>query len=115
MLKLHWAVLGRLRNAGVTLEEVIGQHHARGVVPLRRRPLCLYDMTTDRAPLGGDRDHTVTPVVGRGSAPCGAGDQEVDLLVAAVAAAPYAPQHGDRKICKLFVFSTCFVRLLLWR
>jgi hypothetical protein len=28
MLKLHWAVLGRLRNAGVTLAEVIGQYHA---------------------------------------------------------------------------------------
>jgi hypothetical protein len=24
MLKLHWVVLGRLRNAGVTLAEVIG-------------------------------------------------------------------------------------------
>jgi hypothetical protein len=32
MLKLHWAVLGRLRNAEVTLAEVIGQYHARGVV-----------------------------------------------------------------------------------
>jgi hypothetical protein len=28
MLKLHWAVLGRLRNAGITLAEVIGQYHA---------------------------------------------------------------------------------------
>jgi hypothetical protein len=36
ILKLHWAVLGRLRGAGVTLAEVIGQYHARGVVPLRR-------------------------------------------------------------------------------
>jgi hypothetical protein len=50
MLKLHWAVLGRLRNAGVTLTDVIGQYHARGVVPLRRRLLRLCDMTTDRAP-----------------------------------------------------------------
>jgi hypothetical protein len=50
MLKLHWVVLGRLRNVGVTLAEVIGQYHARGVVPLRRRPLRLCDMTADRAP-----------------------------------------------------------------
>jgi hypothetical protein len=42
-------VLGCLRNAGITLAEVIGQYHARGVVPLRRRPLRLYDMTADRA------------------------------------------------------------------
>jgi hypothetical protein len=27
MLKLHWAMLGRLQNAGVTLAEVIGQYH----------------------------------------------------------------------------------------
>jgi hypothetical protein len=53
MLKLHWAVLGHLRNAGVTLAEVIGQYHARGVVPLRRRPLRLCDMTADRPPCVG--------------------------------------------------------------
>jgi hypothetical protein len=53
MLKLHWTVLGHLRNAGVTLAEVIGQYHARGVVPLRRRPLRLCDMTTGRAPWVG--------------------------------------------------------------
>jgi hypothetical protein len=53
MLKLHWAVLGRLRDAGVTLAEVIGQYHARGVVPLRRRPLRLFEMTADRAPWEG--------------------------------------------------------------
>jgi hypothetical protein len=28
ILNLHWAVLGRLRGAGVTLAEVIGQYHA---------------------------------------------------------------------------------------
>jgi hypothetical protein len=50
VLKSHWAVLGRLRNAGITLAEVVEQYHARGVVPLRRRPLWLYDMTADRAP-----------------------------------------------------------------
>jgi hypothetical protein len=43
MLKLHWAVLGCFRNAGVALAEVIGQYHARGVVPLRRRSLRLCD------------------------------------------------------------------------
>jgi hypothetical protein len=49
MLKPHWVVLGRLRNAGITLAEVVRQYHARGVVPLRRRPLRLCDMTADRA------------------------------------------------------------------
>jgi hypothetical protein len=49
MLKSHWAVLERLRNAWITLAEVVGQYHARGVVPLRRRPLRLCDMTADRA------------------------------------------------------------------
>jgi hypothetical protein len=39
ILKHHWAVLGRLRGAGVTLAEVIGQYHARGVVLLHRWPL----------------------------------------------------------------------------
>jgi hypothetical protein len=53
MLKLHWAVLGRLQNAGITLAEVIWQYHARGVVPLRRRSLRLYYMMTDRAPCAG--------------------------------------------------------------
>jgi hypothetical protein len=28
MLRSHWAVLGRLRNAGITLAEVVGQYHA---------------------------------------------------------------------------------------
>jgi hypothetical protein len=46
-------VLGRLQGAGVTLAEVIGQYHARGVVPLRRRPLRLYEMTADRPPRQG--------------------------------------------------------------
>jgi hypothetical protein len=53
MLKSHWALLGHLRNAGITLAEVVGQYHARGVVPLRRRPLWLCDMTADRAPWVG--------------------------------------------------------------
>jgi hypothetical protein len=53
MLKLHWVMLGRLRNAGVTFVEVIGQNHAHGVVLLQRRPLRLCDMTADRAPWVG--------------------------------------------------------------
>jgi hypothetical protein len=53
MLKLHLAMLGRLRNARITLAEVIRQYHARGVVPLRRRPLLLCDMTADWAPWVG--------------------------------------------------------------
>jgi hypothetical protein len=50
MLKNHWVVLGRLRGVGVTLSTVIGQYHARGVVPLRRRPLRVCEMTADQAP-----------------------------------------------------------------
>jgi hypothetical protein len=46
-------VLGRLRGAGVTLAEVIGQYHARGVVPLRRWPLRLCEMTADRPAYAG--------------------------------------------------------------
>jgi hypothetical protein len=45
MLKLHWPVLGRLRDAGVTMAEVI--------VPLQRQPLRLCEMTADRAPWEG--------------------------------------------------------------
>jgi hypothetical protein len=54
-------VLGRLR-AGVTLSTIIGQYHTRGVVPLRRRPLRLCEMTADRAPLDGDRDCSDPPI-----------------------------------------------------
>jgi hypothetical protein len=50
MLKNHWVVQGRLGGAGVTLSTVIGQYHARGVVPLRRRPLRVCEMTADQAP-----------------------------------------------------------------
>jgi hypothetical protein len=53
MLKSHWAVFGRLRNVEITLAKVVGQYHARGVVPLRRRTLRLCDMTADRAPWAG--------------------------------------------------------------
>jgi hypothetical protein len=48
MLKSHWAVLGHLRNAGITLAKVVEQYHARGVVPL-----WLCDMTADKAPWVG--------------------------------------------------------------
>jgi hypothetical protein len=50
ILKDHWAVLRHLRGAGVTFSDVIGQHHARGVVPLRRRLLRLCEMTADCPP-----------------------------------------------------------------
>jgi hypothetical protein len=53
ILKDHWVVLRRLRGAGVTLVEVLGQYHARGVVLLRRRPLRLCKMTADQAPWAG--------------------------------------------------------------
>jgi hypothetical protein len=53
MLKHHWVVLGHLRDAGVTLAEVIGQYQAGGVVPFRRQPLRLCEMTADRAPWEG--------------------------------------------------------------
>jgi hypothetical protein len=48
MLKSHWAMLGRMRDAGITLAEVVGQYHARGDVPLR-----LCDVTAERAPWVG--------------------------------------------------------------
>jgi hypothetical protein len=28
MLKSHWAIIGHLQNAGITLAEVVGQYHA---------------------------------------------------------------------------------------
>jgi hypothetical protein len=48
ILKDHWAVLRRLRGAGVTLSEILRQYHAREVVPHR-----LYEMAADRAPWTG--------------------------------------------------------------
>jgi hypothetical protein len=51
--KDHWAVLGCLLGAGVTLSTVIRQYHARGVVPLRRRPHRLCEMTADGPPWMG--------------------------------------------------------------
>jgi hypothetical protein len=63
--------------------------------------------------MGGDCDLSKAPVTARGSAPRGTDDQEVILFVAAVAAAPDAPQRRDEKICMLLVFSICFMSLLL--
>jgi hypothetical protein len=99
MLKTRWAVLGRLRDARITLAEVVGQYHARGVVPLRRRPLCLCDMTAERAPLGGDCDHAGAPFAARGSTLSGTCDREV---------ASHAPKRGDRKNCKFLILSRSF-------
>jgi hypothetical protein len=65
-------------------------------MPLRRRPLRLFEMTEHWSPLGGDRDRTAAPVVARGPTSRGAGKQEVDLLVDTVPAAPDAPQREDR-------------------
>jgi hypothetical protein len=53
MFKDHWVMLARLHEAKVGLTTVIGQYHARGVVPLQRRPLCLCEMTASRAPWAG--------------------------------------------------------------
>jgi hypothetical protein len=53
ILKDHWAVLWHLRGAGVTLAEVLRKYHARGIVPVRRRLLRLYEMTADQAPWTG--------------------------------------------------------------
>jgi hypothetical protein len=69
-------VLQHLRGAWVTLAEVLGQYHARGVVSLRRRPLRLCEMTADRAPWMGtvtsstrpsplEVQHRVAQVIGR--------------------------------------------------
>jgi hypothetical protein len=77
-------------------------------------------------PLDRDRDRSDPPVAARGPASCGAGDREVDLLVAAGAAVPDAPPRGDREICeslssRCILLVTFFCRevdllrdLLLW-
>jgi hypothetical protein len=64
--------------------------------------------------MGGDGDRAEPSVATQGSAPRGVGDRESDLLVAAIADAHNAPQHGDREICKLSVFSASFIRPLSW-
>jgi hypothetical protein len=53
MFRDHWAVLARLRDAGVGLETVIGQYHTQGVIPLQRWPLHPCEMTANRAPWTG--------------------------------------------------------------
>ena len=45
--------LHEVKSRGVDLAEVIGAYLLRGVVPLRRRPLKLYQMTQERAPFVG--------------------------------------------------------------
>jgi hypothetical protein len=97
MLKLHWIVLGRLRNAGITLAAA---------------PTLRHDGR--HGPLGGDCDRTGASVAARGSAPCGTSDREIDLLMAAGADASNAPQLGDREIRKLSIFPTRFIRPLSW-
>jgi hypothetical protein len=103
ILEDHWVVLGRLRGAKVTLAEVIRQYHARGFVPLRRRPLRLYEMMADRPPWAGTVTAPVVPVATRGLASCGVGDREVNLLVAAITAAPDA---GIEKIVSCYPLDT---------
>jgi hypothetical protein len=64
--------------------------------------------------MGRDGDRAGASVATRSSAPRGTGDRESDLLVAAVADAPDAPQCGDKEICNLSVFSASFTCLLSW-
>jgi hypothetical protein len=59
-------------------------------------------------PLDGDHDRVVAPVAAGGLAPRGTSGWEFDLLMAAVVAAPDAPQRGDRKSCEL-VSSRCIL------
>jgi hypothetical protein len=51
-------------------------------------------------------------VAARGSASHGASNRDSDLLVAAVADAPDAPQCGNREIRKLPIFLASSIRLL---
>jgi hypothetical protein len=67
-----------------------------------------------QGPMGLDDDRAGASVTTRGSVPRGPGDRESDLLVAAVADAPDAPQHGDKEICKLSISSASFIRPLSW-
>jgi hypothetical protein len=64
--------------------------------------------------MGWDSDRAGASVAARGSVTRGASDRESDLLVAAVANAPDAPQCGNGEICELSVFSVSLIRLLLW-
>jgi hypothetical protein len=48
-----WAVVTRLHNVEVDLAVAIGQYHALGIVPLRRRPLRIRELTPNRAPFEG--------------------------------------------------------------
>jgi hypothetical protein len=114
MLKSHWAVLGRLRNVGITLAKVVGQYHARGVVPAPEADTPALRHDRRQGPMGWDGYHAGASVAVRGLASRGASDRESDLLVSAVANAPDAPQCGNREICKLSVFSASLICLLSW-
>jgi hypothetical protein len=100
-------VLRRLRGAGVTLAKVLGQYHARGVVPLRRWPLRLCEMTADWASWTGtvtipsfpsplEVQRCVAQVIGRSTYSW----QPSRLL-------PMLPHEGTKKICEL-LSSRCF-------
>jgi hypothetical protein len=65
--------------------------------------------------MGGVGDRAGASVATRGSVPRGTGDWEVDLLVAVVAEASDAPQHGDKETCKLSIFLASFILPLLWK
>jgi hypothetical protein len=64
--------------------------------------------------MGWNGDRAGAFVAARGSASRGASNRESDLLVAAVADAPDAPQCGNGEICKLSVFSVSSILLLSW-
>jgi hypothetical protein len=64
--------------------------------------------------MGWDGDHAGASIAARGSASRGASDRESDLLVAAAADAPDAPQCEDGEICKSSVFLASSIHLLSW-
>jgi hypothetical protein len=94
-------VLGHLRGAGVTLAGNWAVSCPRSRASPEAAPSPLRD-DGRLGPLSGDRDRAIAPIAAQGLAPRGAGDWEVDLLVATVAATRDAPQRGDRKNCELF-------------
>jgi hypothetical protein len=104
-------VLGRLRGAGITLAEVIGQYHTRGIVPLRRRPLRLCEMMADSPPWEGtviasslslslEVQCRVVRAIGRSI-----------YLWPPSRLLPMLPNAGTKKYVSLFVFSMCLICL----
>ena len=53
LLRGAWNALGQLRAQRVTVVEVIRGYHLRGIMPLRRRALALWQMMPDKAPFEG--------------------------------------------------------------